>query len=391
MNRFYRTTAVCVVTVAACLALCVGRHAPVGVVGDPHASASPAEQSFPIPIVQLHGSSADLGQQQGTQLADSIHLLHDKYLQPFVGPAYKRFIALTAANLFEDQLRPEHRDEIHALALSTHIDERETMLGQCFLDLAQLSACSTIALPASASPDGIARFGRNLDFPSLNIADKMTNVLIVHPDDGRYAFASIGWPGMVGVLSGMNQYGLCLANMEVPRHPRGPAAMPYTLLYRTVLERCKNVPQAIALLQQTPVQTANNLMLMDASGARAVVELSPDYIHVRRADDHTALISTNHQRNQDTQTPGLCKRYDYLHVKSQTDFGHINRAELEQLLAHVGNRTTLQTMIFEPANRVLYLSTGSNAASKPLSKLDLRSYFQFPIFQGAPQPARPVS
>ena len=53
-------------------------------------------------------------------------------------------------------------------------------------------------------------------------------------------------------------------------------AMPYALLYRTVLERCKTVEEAIALLETTPRQTANNLMLMDATGNRAVVEITPE-------------------------------------------------------------------------------------------------------------------
>ena len=53
---------------------------------------------------------------------------------------------------------------------------------------------------------------------------------------------------MIGVLSGMNEHGLTLANMEVDRPRRLPVAMPYTLLYRTVLERCRTVDEAIALL-----------------------------------------------------------------------------------------------------------------------------------------------
>jgi len=112
-------------------------------------SASQPEP-FPIPIIQLRGSSQQLGEQHGQQMSDAIHQLLDKYLLVFVGSNTRRFIALSAANLFEAQLRPEHQQELHALADQIQIDERETMLGQCFLDMAQLSACSTITLPASA-------------------------------------------------------------------------------------------------------------------------------------------------------------------------------------------------------------------------------------------------
>jgi isopenicillin-N N-acyltransferase like protein len=335
-----------------------------------------AEKPFPYQIVQLSGSSADLGRQQGEQLSPAIHTLHDKYLLVYLQSQTQRFFALSAARLFETQLLPAHQAELAALAQSTQIDEQETMLGQCFLDLSAMSACSTITLPASASLDHVARFGRNLDFASLDVADKYTTVFIYHPNDGRYAFASIGWPGMMGVLSGMNEYGLCLANMEVTRSPRLPQAMPYTMLYRTVLEQCKTVDEAVTFLKKTRIQTANNLMLMDATGCRAVAELTPDSVHVRYGLPDAPLISTNHQRDQDQDTPGRCWRYDYLHQTATDEFGQLGQPAVEDLLAHVGSHATLQSMIFEPANRVMYLSAGKDAAHGEFSRLDLRPLFK---------------
>jgi predicted choloylglycine hydrolase len=228
-----------------------------------------------------------------------------------------------------------------------------------------------------ASDDGVARFGRNLDFWSLNVADKYTTLFIVKPNDGRYAFASVGWPGMIGVLSGMNEHGLALANMEVTRQPRLPRAMPYIMLYRTVLERCRNVDEAVDLLQKSPIQTANNLMLMDAAGNRVVVELSPDTgVHVRRGLPTAALISTNHQRDQDQDTPGHCWRYDLIHKTTASEFGHVDLPQIQAMLADVGSKITLQSMVFEPSNRVIYLAAGADASHRDYGRLDLRPYFE---------------
>ncbi|HWE01717.1 MAG TPA: C45 family peptidase [Tepidisphaeraceae bacterium] len=340
---------------------------------------SPATQSaaaFPIPIVQLHGSSADMGSQQGQRLAAPIKLLHEKYLTVFLGSPTKRVIAIAAARAFERHFLPEHLAEVTALARQSGVDTDETALGQCFLDLAAMSACSTITLPAEASPDHIARFGRDLDFPSLDVADKYTTILVFRPDDGRFQFVSIGWPGMIGVLSGMNEHGLSLANMEVARPPLLPMAMPYTLLYRTVLERCKTVDEAIALLEKTARQTPNNLMLMDAAGHRAVVEIKPSSITVRRGEEAAALISTNHQRGQDASTPGRCERYDFLSRASHEEFGHVDKDALQKMLAGASQGDmTLQSMVFEPSNRVIYLSAGRDAAHGVFHRLDLREYF----------------
>jgi isopenicillin-N N-acyltransferase like protein len=329
------------------------------------------------PVVELRGSGQQMGVEHGKDLAQPIEYLHDHYLKVYLGGATRRFLALGAAKLFENYIRPEHLAEADALAKQTGMDERETVLAQCFLDLSPMSACSTITLPASASPDHVARFGRNLEFISLGVADKYSTVFVYHPDAGRYGFVSIGWPGLIGVLSGMNAHGLALANMEVTRSPRLPGAMPYTLLYRTILERCKTVDEAIDLLQHTPRQTANNLMLMDAAGDRAVVEITPDGITVRRAKATAPLISTNHQRGTDCDTPGRCWRYDDLHDEGKAEFGKIGLPEVEHLLRDVSpGKQTLQSMVFEPGNRVIYLSTGANAATKPFFRFDLKRYFK---------------
>ena len=61
------------------------------------------------------------------------------------------------------------------------------------------------------------------------------------------------------------------------------------------------------MLEKTPRQSANNLMLMDGAGNRAVVEITPESVIVRRAPEGQALLSTNHQRGDDLDTPGLLR------------------------------------------------------------------------------------
>lgn len=339
---------------------------------------SPAARALSVPVGEFQGDGAQMGRQQAAQFGPQIIHLHDSYLAAqlqSVGPARARM----AAAAFEAQMLPEHRDEILAMSQALGINSYDAVLGQCFEDLTPQTACSTIALGPEASPDGIGRFGRNLDFESLGVLQNGSVLLIFHPQ-GRFAFASVGWPGMVGVTSGMNEYGLSLACMEVPRPARMPTAMPYTLLYRMILERCRNVQDAIDLLARTPRQTANNLMLMDAQENRAVVEIRPEGITARRGESGQALISTNHQRGQDRTSPGLCWRYDLLNATASQEVGRIDRDAVEKLLGRVvqgsGGDFTLQSMIFEPASRTLYLATGSDAPARGFQRIDLSQYFE---------------
>jgi isopenicillin-N N-acyltransferase-like protein len=345
----------------------------VALVSQPAAAVKP-----PVPVVRVGGSPREMGSEQGRALGSTVRLLHEKYLTPFIAGYGQKVMARLAANTFAALALPEHREEVTALAEAAGVDGRDTMLAQCFLDLTPMTACSTVTLPASASPDGVARFGRNLDFPSLGVADRYTALLVYKPE-GRYGFASVGWPGMIGVLSGMNEHGLTLANMEVARPARIPTAMPYTLLYRAVLEQCRTVDEAVAFLEKTPRQTANNLMLMDATGDRAAVEITPESVVVRRADAPTSpVVSTNHQRGKMTieGATGHCDRYDYLRAQAMADHGRIDVDAIESMLRRVGGSMTLQSMVFEPSTRVMYLSAGSNAATKPFTRIELKSLFE---------------
>jgi isopenicillin-N N-acyltransferase-like protein len=343
----------------------------------PAAKSAPAAQAepFPCPVLTMAGDGASLGAAHGQRFGSSIRELHDKYFQRYFRNEVQRLLALTAADRFETYVSPEHDAEVKALAKESAIDGRQMMLAQCFLDLSAMTACSTVTLPVEAAPDGVARFGRNLDFPSFDIADRSTVILACRPA-GRFAFVSIGWPGLIGVLSGMNEHGLCVANMEVTRPLRLPSAMPYTLLYRSVLERCRTTDEAIALLERTPRQSANNLMVMDAAGNRAVVEITPAAVRVRRGKAGKALFSTNHQRDQDADSAGQCDRYDCLHGRSAAEFGRVNRSALQSMLREASQGDlTLQSMIFEPANRVIYLSAGKDAAAKAFHRLDCKPLF----------------
>jgi isopenicillin-N N-acyltransferase-like protein len=347
------------------LAAAATNQSEVAPTTQPHAPVTP------VPILQLKGTGAELGEQQGKALRDQIRQLHQQYLSKFISTDGQRFAAMAGAAIFEAELTPEYRAEVHALALATDLDEKQVMLAQCFLDLTAMTGCSTVALPAGAAPDGVPRMGRNLDFFSFDVADKATILLIYHPT-GKLSFASVAWPGMIGVLSGMNERGLCLANMEVRRNQRWPSALPYTLLYRSILEECGTVDEAISLLQHTPIQTANNLMLMDADGNRAVAEITPEGVHIRRAPVTQALVCTNHQRGDDLDTPGRCPRYDLLHDESKNAFGTIALDRIKHMLATTAQGAmTMQSMIFQPGDRVLYLATGKDSAANPYDRYDL--------------------
>jgi isopenicillin-N N-acyltransferase like protein len=334
-----------------------------------------AVQAERVPLIELPGTPKEIGAGHAKELAEPIKMLHRDYLMAgFKDNPAQQFLALRLARAFDRHLLPEHREEILAMAEELGLEYGEVLLAQSFLDLVPMTGCSTIALTAEMSNDGMGRYGRNLDFPSMGVADTLSVVLVVRPE-GRYGFAAVTWPGLIGVLSGMNEHGLTLSNMEVNRPRRLPTAMPYTLLYRMVLEQARTVEEAIELLERTPRQSANTIMLMDAEGDRAVVEITPEAIAVRRAGDDEPLISTNHHRGQDGSSTGRCWRYDKL--LAAADSGGISLEQIQSMLHEVAQgKMTMQSMVFEPSNGVIWLATGEKATENPFHRVEVGRHFE---------------
>ena len=71
-----------------------------------------------------------------------------------------------------------------------------------------------------------------------------------------------------------------------------------TTLLQEVLEQCATVDEAVAHLSSRPLAGGALIMLADATGAIAAVELAPDEIAVRRGD---SLVHTNHALTADIE------------------------------------------------------------------------------------------
>src|SRR5262249_42657409 len=133
--------------------------------------------------------------------------------------------------------------------------------------------------------------------------------------DGKHAFASIGFPGCIGCLSGINDAGLALAVLEAysanDDSPRFDASgTPYALCFRRLLEECATVPEAEKLLRSMKRTTRVNLAICDPQGG-AVFEITPRSVVVRKPSDGVCAC-TNHFRTKELATSIRCWRYPIL-------------------------------------------------------------------------------
>lgn len=333
-----------------------------------------------LPVLVLEGTPEEIGRQQGRlapQISEELLKLPKQMLADRGAEAAWPVVVLAGRTLFA-RVPEDYQKELEALCQTGKIDRDTLVVANTMLELRRIGGCSALIVQGDRSATEGPLFGRNFDFPPLGFLDKYSLVSVYRPK-GKHAFASVGFPGLIGVVSGMNDAGLALATLDVYASADGsamfdPAGMPLMFCYRRVLEECQTVGEAEKLLRSIKPTTRMNLAVCDQQ-AGAVFELTPKSLEVRRAVKDV-LACTNHFRTPKLTAGVQCPRYRTL----EAAFGR-EKFALEDVtrLMHAVNQgpLTLQTMVFEPKARKLHLGIGPGPASaRPLKLLELAPLFR---------------
>lgn len=257
-------------------------------------------------------------------------------------------------------------------------------IGHAMQDLAMVG-CSSLAVWNENTEDGDLLIGRNFDFYIGDDFAKNKLVEFVEPENG-IPYMSISWPGMVGVVSGMNKEGITVTiNAGKSKIPM-TAKTPISLVTREILQFAKNIDEAIAIAKKRKVFVSESILVGSANDKNAVIiEVSPDNFGVFKVENSSQLVCTNHfqseaykddERNQKqiaeshseyryerlqellTENPKLNpeKMASILRDKSGLKgekIGYGNEKALNQLLAH-------HAVIFSPEKRLVWVSSNPN-------------------------------
>ena len=146
----------------------------------------------------------------------------------------------------------DNRKELIAAAKTAGVDIRLLTALNLIPDLAKLGGCSTVVVEPTRSSTGAPLFGRNLDWPPHEDLPEFTLVVLTKAT-GKRAVAAITFPVILGVLSGMNDAGLCLTINEITasKDKSGPDlnGVLMMFLFRKILEECTTVDEAEKMLR----------------------------------------------------------------------------------------------------------------------------------------------
>ncbi len=352
-----------------------------------------------VPVLFVEGTPEEIGTQVAELgLKPSRQLLNypKDVLHHFsAGFSWKLFVL--AGKRLERNFPDDYKRELDAI-VQAGVDRERLVTANTMFDVVKLIACSSMIVQPDRSATGKPIFGRNLDFPTAGYLQEYSIVLACRPK-GKYAFVSVGFPGLVGCLSGINEKGLCLAVHEVLEAGDGskkydPEGTPYAMNYRRILEECATVEEAEKLLRSLKRTTRNNLAVCDRSGG-AVFELTPQRVVVRKPADGLCPC-TNHFCTRELAPEKVsnrvytCDRLDCL-VKNGNHHKKLGLDAIKKMLHEVnGGDMTLQTMIFEPADMKLHVALGSCPSSAlPLRKLDVVELLSYRPMQSDSTPSSP--
>lgn len=336
-----------------------------------------------VPVLRVTGTPEQMGAAVGA-LAVRPALRMTTYPEEVLRHYWAGWLRRPLLWLGERMLRrlpPERLLELEAMALTAGVDRQRFVLGNTLFDQKKILACAAFMVEAGRSATGGPLFGRNLDYPSLNYAHEYS-LVTVYRGVGKKTFATVGFPGLLGALSGMNEDGLSLGVLEVfqsrlfsRRVDRG--GTPYAICFRTLLEECSTVDEARQRLEKMRRSTLFNLAICDRQRA-AVLESTVKGVRERQAVAGACLCTNHFQIAGHRPTWGLnvYKTFDRLRAMQQVEqrLDQFDVADVHGAMhaVHQGDHT-LQTMVFEPAQLRLHIALGAvPATAGPLRTLPLR-------------------
>ncbi len=332
-----------------------------------------------VPVLVVRGTPAEMGDQLGALLAAPLAQLAARQADLLGGFGLQAApaVLLKVGTLMASQFPADHLAELKAASKSSGVSYDFLLLGNVLYDFSKIGGCSVLMVDRQHSASGEILFGRNMDFPTFGFLDRCS-LLVIYVPNGKHAFASVTFPGFFGCISGMNDAGLAIAQLEVNEAKDGstrftPAGTPLALCFRRVLEECETVDQAEKLLGSLKRTSMCNLAICDRRET-AVLEITTQSI-VRRRAEGGYCACTNHFRSPALATDTQCDRYDSLAKafhEPKLDIADVARKMNE---VHQGEMT-IHTMIFEPARGRMQLALGPGPVTgKPLQEIDLGALF----------------
>lgn len=161
-----------------------------------------------------------------------------------------------------------------------------------------LVACSSFVLNNSRTNDGNLLLARNLDFSPSEKFNELKVLYFINPAEG-HKYISYSWPGFIGVVSGMNEYGLCVVLHSAKSKMRLKIGTPVSIIAKEIMQEAKNLAEAEAILKKRQSFVSELFLVVSAQDNSACVfEKEPNSL-TKYTMQGNELICTNHYLSEE--------------------------------------------------------------------------------------------
>jgi len=215
----------------------------------------------------------------------------------------------------DEFVEPRYAEEMAAIARIIGVSEEEVLIGNLYYDaLKFVFSCSSFSVDTPTGP----LHARNLDWWSENRALSRHTVIYNFHGAPAGPFQTVGWPGFLGVLSGMAPKRFAVTLNAVLSKEPPMLAPPVVLVMRSVFESSRSYEEAIEVLSSAKI-ASDCLFLITGprAGQMAVIERTPTRAAVRNPEDGRIVVTNDYRVLRDVWIPEdeegrptSCARYD---------------------------------------------------------------------------------
>ncbi|WP_349369836.1 C45 family peptidase [Salinarimonas sp.] len=254
-----------------------------------------------VPVIALRGPPRLRGEAHGRAAGDRIRgFLHDGHAwldrlsarQPFDRARASEDLAGIARAIAHHT--PDLWSEIEGLAIGAGVPLEDAVLLQARRELMGYSRFDTLG---DCTTIAVAENGRSVLAQTVDLAGPMDEQLHVLETSGEGIAGGraviVTFTGLLGYL-GMNAAGLAVGLNLVLAGEWGAGVPPY-LVIRHLIDRARDVPEALAMLETLPLASSRSFMLCDPRRV-ACVEAAPGRL---RVIEGARLAHANHFEHPD--------------------------------------------------------------------------------------------